>query len=127
MNCDDFKRATKPVPQKYVHPKHINVDAAVAMMGNHLIDIESPEHRKLPKKFTHTFIFGAYDGHITFYEPMITREYLLSRPNACMPIKQPQAWETGGYYPTRYCMRYLKGRAGYTISMERFVFRRAMP
>jgi hypothetical protein len=29
-----------------------------------------------PAKFTHTFISGAYEGHIAFYEPMITRAFL---------------------------------------------------
>ena len=37
--------------------------------------------------------FGAYDGHVSFYEPMITRAYLESRPDLCVPIKQPQAWQ----------------------------------
>jgi hypothetical protein len=123
MHCEDFKRATKPVPQKYVHPEHINVDAAVVRMGNHLVNSVSPELQDPPEIFTHTFIFGAYDGHITFYEPMITREFLLGRPNMCVPIKQPQAWEIGGYYPTRYCMRYLEDSADYAISLEGFVRR----
>lgn len=123
IHCEDFKRATKPVPQKFVHSDHINVDAAVVRMGNHLVDSVSPELQSPPEKFTHTFIFGAYDGHITFYEPMITREFLFGQPNVCVPIKQPQAWEIGGYYPTRYCMRYLENSANYTISLEDFVLR----
>jgi hypothetical protein len=125
IDCDDFKRATKPVPAKYVDSRHVNVDAAVAAMGNHLIDTTSPELAKPPKKFTHTWIFGAYDGRITFLEPMITREYLLSRPKTCAAIKQPEAWQLSGYYPTRYCMRYHDRVDKYTISMEGLVFRKA--
>ena len=125
MDCDDFKRATRPVPAKYVHRHHVNVDAAVAQMGNHLIDTTSPEFRKPPEKFTHTWIFGAYDGRITFYEPMITREYLLGRPNNCAAIKQPDAWQQSGYYPTRYCIRYHERADKYTVSLEGLVFREA--
>ena len=125
IHCEDFKRATKPIPQKYVHADHVSVGATVQKMGDHLIDTKAPEFRKPPVKFTHTFIFGADDGHITFYEPMITVEYLLSRPNNCIAIKQPQAWERAGYYPTNYCIRYLAAENQYTISLENFIKRKA--
>ena len=75
-------------------------------MGNHLIDRSRPSWSPAGRIFTHTFIFGAYDGRVTFYEPMITRAYLESRPDLCVPIKQPQAWAIEGYYPTTYCIRY---------------------
>jgi hypothetical protein len=125
INCDDRKRAFLPVPEKYVAEDHINVDAAVSMMGNHLIDKRTPEFGDPPKPFTHTWIFGAYDGHITFYEPMITLAFLKSRPDVCTPIRQPAAREQAGYYPTEYCIRYDGERAGYTISLEGLVRRAA--
>lgn len=125
IDCEDLKRATLPVPAKYVHPDHISVNAAVSMMGNHLIDSKTPELGKPPQKFTHTWIFGAYDGHITFYEPMITREFLLNQPSRCAPIKQPQAWETTGYHPTKYCIRYRPGAGEYTVSLEGLVYHKA--
>jgi hypothetical protein len=121
IDCDDFKRATRPVPATFVHPDHIDVGAAVPDMGNHLIDSRSPELAKNGPAFTHTFIFGADDGHITFLEPMITRAYIASNPDMCAPIKQPQAWEAAGSYPTRYCIRYLERSGRYTISLEGFV------
>jgi hypothetical protein len=125
IDCEDFKKATKPVPAKYIHPDHINVDAAVPDMGNHLINSKSPELAKGGPEFTHTFIFGAYDGQITFLEPMITRAYLASNPSMCAPIKQPQAWEVAGAYPTKYCIRYLDRVGRYTVSLEGFVERPA--
>ena len=60
------------MPARYVHADHIDVGAAVPDMGNHLIDAKSPELVSQGQVFTHTFIFGAYDGHVIFYEPMIT-------------------------------------------------------
>lgn len=125
MDCDQFEIATRPVPARYVHKDHVNVDAAVAAMGNHLIDLTSPEFAKPPQKFTHTWIFGAYDGRITFYEPMITLEYFQSNPNGCTAIKQPQAWERPGYYPTRYCIRHHAKADKYTVSLEGFRYRNA--
>jgi hypothetical protein len=125
IDCEDFKRAQTPVPARYVHPDHIDVGAAVPDMGNHLIDSKTPELVVPGRKFTHTFIFGAYDGHVTFYEPMITLAYFQTRPDLCVPIKQPQAWETEGYYPTQYCIRYLADDQRYTVSLEGFVHRTA--
>jgi hypothetical protein len=125
IDCDDFKKATRPVPAKYVHPDHIDVGAAVPDMGNHLINSKSPELVKDGPAFTHTFIFGAYDGRITFLEPMVTRAYIASKPSMCEPINQPQAWEVGGSYPTKYCVRHLDRDGSYTISIEGFVRRAA--
>lgn len=64
-------------------------------------------------------------GRITFYEPMITRAYLLGRPDTCVSIKQPRAWGRAGYYPTAYCMRYAADSKSYTISLGRFAYRLA--
>lgn len=126
INCEDQKRALIKVPAKYVNPQHISVKATVSMMGDHLIDSKAAELApKNPKPFTHTWIFGAYDGHITFYEPMITRAYFLSHPNGCTRIKQPKAWEKAGYYPRVYCMRYSEKHKSYTVSLEGLKLRKA--
>jgi hypothetical protein len=125
IDCDDYERAQTPVPAGYVHADHIDVGAAVPDMGNHLVDSRTPELVTEGRAFTHTFIFGAYDGQITFYEPMITLAYLQTRPDLCVPIKQPQAWAREGYYPTSYCIRYLADGERYTVSLEDFVHRTA--
>jgi hypothetical protein len=125
IDCADFKKATKPVPAKYIHRDHIDVGAAVPDMGNHLINSKSPELAPNGPPFTHTFIFGAYDGQITFLEPMITRAYIASNPTVCEPIRQPEAWQIAGSYPTRYCIRYLDRVGKYTVSLEDFVKRSA--
>lgn len=126
INCDDLKRANIPVAQQYVAPDHVNVGAAVSMMGNHLIDGRTPELADPPKReFTHTWIYGAYDGRITFYEPMITLAYFMSHPDSCTPIRQPKAWEKAGYYPTEYCIRYSKDSGSITVSLEGLVKRAA--
>ncbi len=126
INCNDFRTATTDVPAKYVAPGHVNVKVAVGKMGNHMIDVTTPELAKPPKRgFTHTWVYGSYNGQVTFYEPMITLAYFLSRPNGCTPIRQPKAWAKAGYYPTEYCIRYANGRAAYTVSLEGLVKRAA--
>ncbi|HSC96841.1 MAG TPA: hypothetical protein VLC73_17935 [Burkholderiales bacterium] len=123
VNCDQFKIATRPLPANYMHSDYRNVDAVAPAMGNHLIDPTGPEFNK--KKFTRTFIFGGYDGRLTFYEEMVTREYMMSQPDACFAIKSPPAVAAKGYYPTQSCIRFLPQSKEYTVSLEGFALREA--
>ena len=118
VDCETFRRGTITVPTKLVAPGHINVGAVVPAMGNHLIDVGGSEFRGTP--FTHTFIYGSFDGEITFFEPMITRAFLLGKPSQCIDFKQPSSYEVDGWYPTQYCMRYEQSTNSYTVSLEGF-------
>ncbi len=66
-----------------------------------------------------------YDRKVTFYEEMVTRAFLLSRPSACFPIKSPPAVGLSGFYPAVSCLRYDARTGEYTVSMETFSFREA--
>jgi hypothetical protein len=118
VDCGHFTRASRPVPPQYLPGGHIDVGAVVPRMGNHLLDSESPELKdSLP--FTRTFIYGAYEGELIFWEPMITLEFLRKTRDACFGIGQPQGFRQAGYYPTRYCVR--QDRRGLrTVSLEGF-------
>lgn len=125
VECDAFERGRVPVPARYMHPDHVSVDAVVGQMGNHLIDTKTPELADPGNTFTHTWIFGAYDGQVTFYEVMLTRAYMMLAGSGCYPIKQPEAWQRAGWYPTNYCIRYDPETKAHTVSMEDFVLREA--
>lgn len=125
VRCDQFARARKPVPANYMHPDFKDVEAVVPAMGNHLIDLTGPEFQKQP--FTRSWIYGVYDGAVTFYEEMVAHPYLLSRPDACVAIKSPPAVGRTGYYPTVSCIRHDARTGEYSVSMERFVLRRSEP
>jgi hypothetical protein len=125
VRCDQFETARKPVPVNYMHPDFKDVQGVVPAMGNHLIDLTGPEFNKQP--FTRTWIYGVYGGKVTFYEEMVTRSFLLSKPSTCFPIKAPAAVEVTGFYPTVSCLRHDARTAEYTVSMERFVMRQAEP
>lgn len=125
INCEDRERAMKPVPAPYLPANYVDVGATVMAMGNHLIDPTAPELADLPQaEFTHSFIYGAYDGHITFYEPMIAHDYLVRKPNECQALSLPKAWETSGYYPTQYCIGYALEQEQYSVVLEEFVYRK---
>lgn len=68
------------------------------------------------------FIHGAYDGHVTFWEPIITLSFLQANPDVGTPIKLAAAQETQGYYPTRYCIRRRASRGELTVSLEGFAW-----
>jgi len=118
IDCESFERGMISLPPNFLPKDYVNVGAVEAGMGNHLIDLTSPEFET---DFTHTWIYGTFDGEITYLEPMITREFLLDKPNLCVDIKQPRAFVESGWYPTQYCMRYHDNTDTYTISIEAFV------
>jgi hypothetical protein len=123
VRCDQFAIGKKPVPARFLNADFKDVDAVVPAMGNHLIDLGGDEFHGQP--FTRSFIYGVYDGRVIFYEQMVTRDFLLSRPDGCAPIKLPQAYARGGYYPTLSCTRHDPRSGSYSISMEGFVLRDA--
>lgn len=123
VRCDQFKLGTNSLPSNYMHADFKNVNAVVPAMGNHLVDQTAPEFRG--DRFTQAWIYGVYDGRVTFFEQMVTQAYLLSRPAECFPIKSPPSVGVRGFYPTRYCIRYLAPTDEYTVSMENFVLRDA--
>ena len=123
VRCDQFQTARKPLPPNYIAPDYVDVQAVVPAMGNHLIDTTGPEFGR--QSFTRSWIYGVYDGRVIFYEAMVTRAYLLSRPNGCLPIKAPKAVAVAGLYPTEYCVRHNAKTGEYSVSMERFTRREA--
>jgi hypothetical protein len=123
MRCDQYELAIKPVPSNYIHEDFIDVGAAAPAMGNHLIDPTAPEFHGEP--FTRSWLYGAYDGRIIFWEEMVALDYLLSQPQECFPIKTPSAVEVSGFYPTSVCTRYNPETADMSISIEQFIYRQS--
>ena len=125
IDCEAFERARVPVPEVYMPPAYIEVGAAAGEEGNHLLLSTAPELGDPPAQFTQTFIFGSYDGHIIFYEPMVSAALFTPDLDECHDIATPAAWEIAGAYPTRYCLRYVSGDNAYEVSLGRFVQRDA--
>ncbi|MBN1237848.1 MAG: hypothetical protein JXB36_05065 [Gammaproteobacteria bacterium] len=120
VTCDDYARLTAPVPEDQYPQDYIRPGAVEPGMGDHMLDPYGSGLNGNP--FDHTFIFGAQDGALSFFEPMITLAYLRSKPNACFPIRVPAALPEAAWAPTQYCIRYRPGRDEYTVSLESFVY-----
>ena len=111
------------VPPFYVVP---GPPAAVAVphMGVHWSDVRSPElqgllgHPENYQPFTKTFIYGSWNGAFTFLEPMVTREYLLSHPDALSPISVPTRYAQSGWYPTSYRVTYDAQAKEYRVALS---------
>jgi len=123
VDCDQFEIARKPVPSNYVPADFKDVEAVVPNMGNHLIDVTGSEFSGTP--FTRSWIYGAYNGKVIFYEEMATLKHILSRPDTCNAIKTPAAVGLAGYYPTQSCIRYDESAKTYNVSLEGFEYRKA--
>lgn len=123
VRCDQFQKGRKPLPPNYLAADYVDVAAVVPAMGNHLIDTTGPEFQKQP--FSRSWIYGVYDGKVIFYEAMVTRAYMMSKPNGCLPIKAAKAVAVAGFYPTQYCVRHNAGTGEYSVSMEQFTHRDA--
>lgn len=88
----------------------------VPQMGVHWVDPTSPEFNGQP--FTNTFIYGAYDGKVIFYEPMITVDMIKAKQHHHFEIRQPQQFIPAGYYPMEYCVRWNETAKQYEIALE---------
>lgn len=89
----------------------------VPNMGVHWVSNDEPSF------FTHTFIYGSYDGSFIFMEPMVTVDYLVNHADGTeFAIAQPQEFKISGYYPTTYKIYYDAKRKDYVISMGDMVW-----
>jgi hypothetical protein len=104
----------------YVPENYIELPGLVPGMGAHWADVTSPELNGAP--FTYTFIWGSYDGHFIFWEPMITLDYLMSMPDDLIAIPQPAAYEMSGWYATDFSIRFSEKPNQYTVALENLMY-----
>ena len=74
----EAEAAKAPAPE-LVPDGYVATPGAIAFMGAHWVHPKSPELNG--EKFTKTFIYGTWNGGVIFAEPMITREFLLTKPD----------------------------------------------
>lgn len=118
VTCEVFDQAMQALPADMLPTDYTLIPAVEPEMGTHLVDLTSPEFNGQP--FTHTWIYGAYGGRLTFFEPMIAVSFLEQQEDVCQTIKTPEAMPEAGWYPTQYCIRYLNQQNAYTVSFESF-------
>lgn len=117
----DTVAGAKPVPEGEVPATYFNA-GLVPAMGSHWIDGNAPELHGQP--FTETFIFGSFDGKITFYEPMITQAFIKEKHNFSKSIPAATAFgKPGKYYPTKFGFRHDDAGNVYQFYLSDFVKR----
>ena len=120
LSPESYRKALAPVPLPcFPTGAWTNVGLAVHEMGNHLVNLLSPEFGRFPMRgFGKTLIFGSYDGRINFIELMASRRWLEANSKRLQEDSQqqqqnslcwdvvgsPSAWPTAGYRPHRYCL-----------------------
>lgn len=119
-----FFRLQKPIPAKCFPAGHINVGEAAPLMGNHLVNPKAKEFTK-PGSFDATWIWGSFDGAISFFEPMITLKTFLDKKAYCGAIPGfPEEFPKAGYYPTTWCY-YSYNNGDTFIELRDFVWKSA--
>lgn len=100
---------------------YVPTPGGVPQMGTHWVDVSSPELNG--GTFNQTFLYGSYNGKVTFYEPMITKLFLDENPSFQRGIPLPNRFKEAGWYPTQ--MRIEKSNGVTHIILEGFVYRQA--
>jgi hypothetical protein len=117
----DKKRVYLKPPAKYIAKDYIQAPGGgEPRMGSHWVDLTSPEFNG--KSFTYTFVYGFYNGHLAFIEPMVTKSFLNTLSNISTKVKVPQKYEKSGYYPLEYSVKYDGKKKWYAISLDKLTF-----
>lgn len=123
---EDIAVAMKAPPAGYLPEGYLLApESAEPHMGAHAVNTASPEFHEHP--FAATFIYGYYNGGLTFLEPMVTRAFLQQRQAFQQPVVQPQFFARGGYYPMRYAIRYQPAKRQTVIALQGLTLRTATP
>jgi len=108
--------ATRFPDEQYVPDGYAPDSLNTPDMGMHYVNLQAPEFNGQP--FTHTFIYGAYRGAITFVEPMVTTEVLDGSPDITAPVPQPEAVQQDGFYPTEYRIVHDETAGAYRVTLS---------
>jgi hypothetical protein len=117
---NDLAEFANAPSSQYVPDNYLQLPGGVPQMGAHWADLLSPELNG--GSFTKTFILGSYDGNFIFWEPMITRDYLLSHPDDIVSIRQPSAFQRDGFYAKSYKVSYRDSPKEYTVALINLVY-----
>lgn len=109
-----FSLGMADLPDESLWPEAYVADGvSIPQMGRHWLHESS-----FSSVFDETFIYGSYDSKFTFYEPMITMEYLQARDfDESYPINLLGGYEDPGYYASSYEITYDEVRKQYRVML----------
>ncbi|MFD1812014.1 DUF5602 domain-containing protein [Rhodococcus gannanensis] len=112
------------MPVDYVPPPGPPLLHTVSRMGLHWTDaadgVGAPGY-----VFDQVLQAGSWDGAFTFLEPMMTRDWMLTRQSVAESVNQPEAYAEAGYYPTTYTVNYDDDTSEYVIELGGMTLREA--
>ncbi|WP_190511244.1 DUF5602 domain-containing protein [Oscillatoria sp. FACHB-1407] len=108
--------ASDLIPAGYV----LAPDSAEPRMGAHWIDPTSEEFQGTPHGFSHTLIYGFYNGEMAFLEPMITLDFLKSQQEFEGTFAVPTQYSKEGLYPSAYNITYNEATQEHTVGLTGF-------
>ena len=122
---DTVEFANAPDPS-FIPANYIQIPGGIPAMGAHWVDTTSSEFTGQP--FTTTFIYGTYNGSVTFYEPMVTLDYLTTHVMGMghahrADIPQPDSYPSAGPFPTEYVIEYNSEQQVYRVILDSMVNR----
>ncbi|WP_116105641.1 hypothetical protein [Lewinella sp. IMCC34191] len=118
----DTMEFNRPLPAVQLPEMYIETPGGVPRMGAHVVDAISPEVNGTGP-FTHTFIFGKYNGQLNFLEPMAAESWLRTFPDVYVPIRQPQTYGLSGYFPEAYVIQFAEEDRSFRVGLRDFVLR----
>jgi hypothetical protein len=113
----EAKIAAQPSAEE-TPPRYAPDPEGVPRMGTHWTNIDSHEFHG--STFTNTMVYGFYDAKMVFIEPMVTRAFLLSRPDDTKTIQVPERYPARGRYPRAYTVRYDATTDNYRVELHTF-------
>lgn len=109
-------------PTGYMPALYLHTPGGVPQMGAHWIDLLSPEFNG--GTFAYTFIYGSFNGKVTFEEPMITLAILQSGNTIHKDFRQPVYFSpVNKYYPTRYNIWKDNDNNRHYVSLDMMIWR----
>lgn len=106
---------------EYVPSGYVADSVNVPGDGMHYLNTQAPEFNGEP--FTHTFIYGFYQGEATFIEPMVTTDFLSSTSDMTAEVPQPETYQKAGMYPLQYRIVHKEEASEYRILLTNLVQR----
>ncbi len=112
---EDLARATQTPAPALLPPNYVPTeDGAEPYQGSHWADSTAPEFQPPPHGFDKTFLYGFYDGKISFLEPMIAKSAFQPFTAA---VPTPSQYAKAGVYPTRYKLTYYRQAKEYRVEL----------
>jgi hypothetical protein len=105
-----------PAPE-YLPKGYLQAPGIVGKMGSHWVDSLAPEFNG--QLFTTTFLYGSYNGRVTFVEPMLTKAFLESHPHFSQVLKQPLKSADSRFVAGAYRVEFNETTREYTIAIDR--------